>query len=115
MPKMPSPEEQAEINKARAASDAELIKGGAEFKSKKRSDKYGLLDLDPNPTLVDLNPTEEQRVDIKEEMENSLKKSKQDIPPEQENLTEENTEKEITDIERENKWKESIENEKKLI
>ena len=53
-PKQPSPEEMAKIEKERALSDAELLKGGAEYKIDEKENKR-------------LDPTAEQIVKIKQE------------------------------------------------
>lgn len=66
-PKMPTPEEMAKMQKERALSDAELIKGGADY----AIDKNGNLKL---------NVTDEQIEQAKEEMgDNKLKEKMKDL------------------------------------
>ncbi len=57
---MPSPEEQAEIEKERAITEAELLKGGAKYKINEGGEKI-------------LIPTEKQRGEIKGEMNTELR------------------------------------------
>jgi len=63
MPKqeqMPSPDEQAEIEKSRAISDAELLKGGAKYEIKEAGEKT-------------LSPTVEQTEEMRREMKDALR------------------------------------------
>mgnify|MGYP001559555202 CR=1 FL=1 len=62
-PPMPSPEEMAKIEKERALSDAELLKGGAEYKFNEKGEKR-------------LDATDEQLEEARKEMKKDSKESR---------------------------------------